>query len=119
MLVFKYQRSVSAFLQGLYLEAVTDPDLHFQNADLKRSFSYRGVAGLPEPVREPDMKYTGIFINNEWLEAESGKTFPTINPANGQVVADQECQISLSFTIRQFIHLLDGTDLVRSPCKFS
>jgi len=48
----------------------------------------RGVASLPEPVREPDMKYTGIFINNEWLEAESGKTFPTINPANGQVLAE-------------------------------
>ena len=72
------------------MDSRLDSDLHFQIAYLKRSLLYRGVASLPEPVREPDMKYTGIFINNEWLEAESGKTFPTINPANGQVIADQE-----------------------------
>ena len=32
---------------------------------------------------------TQIFINNEWLDSVSGKTFPTINPATGEVI----CQV--------------------------
>lgn len=30
---------------------------------------------------------TKIFINNEFVDAVSGKTFPTINPATGEVIA--------------------------------
>ena len=29
-----------------------------------------------------------IFINNEWVDSVSGKTFPTYNPANGKKIAD-------------------------------
>ncbi|MEX1143602.1 MAG: aldehyde dehydrogenase family protein [Anaerolineales bacterium] len=29
-----------------------------------------------------------LFINNEWVKAASGKTFETINPATGQVLAE-------------------------------
>ena len=43
------------------------------------------MAGLPEPITSPSIEYSGIFINNEWLKSESGRTFQTINPANGQV----------------------------------
>ncbi|GBN46566.1 Aldehyde dehydrogenase X, mitochondrial, partial [Araneus ventricosus] len=28
-----------------------------------------------------------IFINNEWHSSASGKTFPTINPATGEIIA--------------------------------
>ena len=31
-----------------------------------------------------------IFINNEWVDAVEGKTFPTINPATGDVI----CQVA-------------------------
>ena len=27
-----------------------------------------------------------IFINNEWVNSVTGKTFPTINPTNGEVI---------------------------------
>ena len=27
-----------------------------------------------------------LFINNEWVNSVSGKTFPTINPTNGEVI---------------------------------
>jgi len=30
---------------------------------------------------------TRLLINNEWVESESGKTFPTINPATGEELA--------------------------------
>jgi len=29
-----------------------------------------------------------IFINNEWVDAVDGKTFPTINPATGDVICE-------------------------------
>src|SRR3970040_1920642 len=29
-----------------------------------------------------------LFINNEWVNSHSGKTFPTINPATGQALAE-------------------------------
>lgn len=29
-----------------------------------------------------------IFVNNEWHKSKSEKTFPTINPATGEVIAE-------------------------------
>ncbi|CAK9797139.1 Aldehyde dehydrogenase X, mitochondrial [Anthophora plagiata] len=34
----------------------------------------------------PDIKYTKLFINNEFVDSASGKTFPTINPTTGNVI---------------------------------
>lgn len=41
------------------------------------------------PNRNPEIKHTQLFINNEFVNSESGKTFPVINPCNGEVI----CQI--------------------------
>ncbi len=38
----------------------------------------------------PEIKYTKLFINDEWVDAVSGKQFPTINPCNGDVI----CRVS-------------------------
>lgn len=35
-----------------------------------------------------DIKYTQLFINNEFVDSISGKKFPTINPADGTVIAE-------------------------------
>ncbi|XP_053603519.1 aldehyde dehydrogenase 1A1-like [Plodia interpunctella] len=35
----------------------------------------------------PEIKYTKLFINNEWVDAKSGKTFETRSPHNGAVIA--------------------------------
>ncbi|XP_021764464.1 aldehyde dehydrogenase family 2 member C4-like [Chenopodium quinoa] len=35
----------------------------------------------------PDIKFTKLFINGEFIDAISGKTFETIDPRNGEVVA--------------------------------
>lgn len=40
----------------------------------------------PTPVLSPDIKYTHIFINNEWHKSASGKTFPTVNPVTEEVI---------------------------------
>ena len=35
----------------------------------------------------PDIKYTQLFINNEFVDAKSGKKFTTLNPTDGTVIA--------------------------------
>jgi len=40
------------------------------------------------PVHDLKVKYTQIFINNEWHNSKSGKTFPTLNPTNAEKLAD-------------------------------
>ncbi|XP_046400388.1 aldehyde dehydrogenase, mitochondrial [Ischnura elegans] len=47
-------------------------------------------ASLPAPVTEPEIRHTKIFINNEWRNSASSKTFKTINPATGAVIAEVE-----------------------------
>ncbi|XP_011189745.1 aldehyde dehydrogenase, mitochondrial isoform X1 [Zeugodacus cucurbitae] len=40
---------------------------------------------MANPNQTP--KYTKLFINNEFVDAVSGKKFPTNNPANGKLIA--------------------------------
>lgn len=46
------------------------------------------MASLPKPILNPDIKYTQIFINNEFVNSVSGKVFPTINPSTGEKIVD-------------------------------
>jgi len=39
-------------------------------------------------VPDISVKYSQVFINNEWRDAVSGKTFPTLNPCTEQVIAN-------------------------------
>ncbi len=39
-------------------------------------------------MSKPEVKYTQIFINNEWVNSVSGKTFPTLNPCTGEKICD-------------------------------
>ncbi|KAM8735722.1 aldehyde dehydrogenase, mitochondrial-like isoform 2-T2 [Acanthopagrus schlegelii] len=48
------------------------------------------AAAIPAPNTQPDVHYSKLFINNQWHDAVSGKTFPTINPATGEVI----CQVA-------------------------
>ncbi len=42
------------------------------------------LANVETPVA---VKATKLLINNRWVSSESGKTFPTINPATGEEIA--------------------------------
>ncbi|CAN9514508.1 unnamed protein product [Ophioblennius macclurei] len=48
------------------------------------------TAAIPVPTRQPEVQFQKLFINNQFQDAASGKTFPTINPATGEVI----CQVS-------------------------
>lgn len=41
-----------------------------------------------KPVRDPEVKFTQLFINNKWVNSLSGKTFPTVNPSTGEKIID-------------------------------
>lgn len=36
----------------------------------------------------PEIKYNQVFINNNFVDSVSGKTFPTVNPATGEKICD-------------------------------
>lgn len=40
-----------------------------------------------QPIRKPNIEYAQLFINNQFVDAKSGKTFETINPATGETIA--------------------------------
>jgi len=42
----------------------------------------------PEPIIKPTAKFTQIFIDNEWVNSASGKTFGTYDPATGDKICD-------------------------------
>jgi len=42
---------------------------------------------MPAPER-PQIKYTQIFINNEYVNSQSGKVFPNIDPCTGEKICD-------------------------------
>ncbi|EFN67226.1 Retinal dehydrogenase 1 [Camponotus floridanus] len=39
-------------------------------------------------AKQVEIKYTQLFIDNEFVDAVSGRKFSTINPANGEVIAE-------------------------------
>ncbi|KAG5840259.1 hypothetical protein ANANG_G00186920 [Anguilla anguilla] len=48
------------------------------------------AAAIPAPSAQPDVHFNKLFINNQWQDAVSKKTFPTINPSTGEVI----CQVA-------------------------
>ncbi|XP_050800154.1 aldehyde dehydrogenase 1A1 isoform X3 [Gopherus flavomarginatus] len=45
---------------------------------------------LPAPLSDLKIKYTKIFINNEWHDATNGKKFAVYNPATGDKICEVE-----------------------------
>src|SRR6185295_7087952 len=49
------------------------------------------TATLPRPAasgpKQPEIRQTQLFIGGQWVPAQSGKTFETVNPATEEVIA--------------------------------
>jgi len=58
--------------------------------DLSQRFSApnRKMSSLPAPETSPDIKTSGVFINNEFRPSISGKVFETVNPSTGEVICE-------------------------------
>ncbi|XP_034795410.1 retinaldehyde dehydrogenase 3 isoform X2 [Pan paniscus] len=50
----------------------------------------RKPPALPRPIRNLEVKFTKIFINNEWHESKSGKKFATCNPSTREQICEVE-----------------------------
>src|SRR5215470_4073684 len=44
----------------------------------------------PKSAKAPQVKDQPLFIGGKWLDSASGKTFPAINPSNGETI----CQVA-------------------------
>src|SRR6516225_1048258 len=47
-------------------------------------------AAKPRAAKPPKVKDQPLFINGKWQDSVSGKTFPTLNPATGEII----CQVA-------------------------
>jgi len=72
-------RSVKSILTPAALKQITSKN-HLS--------AVAATAAQPTPNPNPEIQYTGILINNEWRKSASGKTFKTVNPATGEVIAE-------------------------------
>ncbi|XP_031667236.1 retinal dehydrogenase 2-like [Oncorhynchus tshawytscha] len=85
---------------------------------------------MPSPVPNADIKYTKIFINNEWQDSVSGKTFPVYNPASGEQICEvQEAEKAdvdkavqaarLAFTLGSVWRRMDASERGRLLAKLA
>ncbi|XP_021441898.1 retinal dehydrogenase 2 [Oncorhynchus mykiss] len=85
---------------------------------------------MPSPVPNAEIKYTKIFINNEWQDSVSGKTFPVYNPASGEQICEvQEAEKAdvdkavqaarLAFTLGSVWRRMDASERGRLLAKLA
>ena len=43
---------------------------------------------MKDLLKDPTLLRTQAYINGEWVDADSGETFPVRNPANQEVLAE-------------------------------
>ncbi|XGW13244.1 hypothetical protein V3C99_013686 [Haemonchus contortus] len=48
----------------------------------------RRASSAPPAISNVEPKFTKLFINNEWVDAASGKTFKTFHPATNKLITD-------------------------------
>ncbi|CAK8698546.1 unnamed protein product [Clavelina lepadiformis] len=48
------------------------------------------MCALPQPLLNPEIKYTQLFIDNKFVTAKDGTTFSVVNPSNGKEL----CKVS-------------------------
>lgn len=89
-------RAASSFLsrRGLLARPSADPLLRADNAwhllpgAFHRFSTAPATAADEEPIKPPvEVKYTQLLINGNFVDAASGKTFPTADPRTGEVIA--------------------------------
>lgn len=69
----------------MYCRSISTSFLIRQNS---KTFIRQISVPAPKPVWNEEPKYTKIFINNEWCNSKSGKTFGTFNPTTKEKIAD-------------------------------
>ncbi|KAL5723675.1 aldehyde dehydrogenase (NAD(+)) [Ranunculus cassubicifolius] len=83
-------RRISSLLSRSFISSPSSVSSLGRNAGLSRTiarFSSTAVAA-EEPVSpNVQVEHTKLFINGKFVDAASGKTFPTLDPRTGEVIA--------------------------------
>ncbi|VAI60452.1 unnamed protein product [Triticum turgidum subsp. durum] len=90
------RRAASSFLsrRGLLAKPPADSLLGADNARrlllgaVDRFSTAPAAAADEQPIKPPvEVKYTQLLINGNFVDAASGRTFPTVDPRTGEVIA--------------------------------
>jgi hypothetical protein len=65
-----------------------------------------------------EIKYTKLFINNEWQQATNGKTFSVINPSTGEEICQVEegTRVCIQIFILFFFNLTFSWSVFAGRC---
>ncbi|KAL9251185.1 Benzaldehyde dehydrogenase, mitochondrial-like protein [Drosera capensis] len=79
----------SAFSRSLLRSTFTARSLE-RSSTLENAISrYSTAAALEEPITPPvQVNYSKLLINGQFVDAASGKTFPTLDPRTGELIAE-------------------------------
>jgi hypothetical protein len=88
---------ISALLSTLITTTPSSYCCESKHLVLRSFFSYIfQMSSTDSNTANIEIKYTKIFINNEWHKAANGKTFPVINPSTGEEI----CQVEEGTRVR-------------------
>ncbi|XP_066448965.1 retinaldehyde dehydrogenase 3 [Eleutherodactylus coqui] len=58
------------------------------NGTIENGLPDKKTPVLPRPIPNLEIQHTQIFLNNDWHQSVSGRTFPVCNPATGKKICD-------------------------------
>ncbi|XP_018415755.1 PREDICTED: aldehyde dehydrogenase family 1 member A3 isoform X2 [Nanorana parkeri] len=58
------------------------------NGTIENGLPDKKMPLLPKPITNLEIQHNQIFINNEWHQSVSGRTFPVYNPTTGEKICD-------------------------------
>ncbi|KAM3925464.1 retinaldehyde dehydrogenase 3 [Leptodactylus fuscus] len=58
------------------------------NGTIENGLADKKIPLLPRPIPNLEVLHTQIFLNNDWHQSVSGRTFPVHNPATGKKICD-------------------------------
>ncbi|KAM5172667.1 retinaldehyde dehydrogenase 3 [Mantella aurantiaca] len=58
------------------------------NGTIENGLPDKKMPVLPKPITNLEIQHNQIFINNEWHQSVSGRTFPVHNPTTGKKICD-------------------------------
>jgi hypothetical protein len=65
-------------------QANRNPDIKYTKVNQDSSFVCLFKINAKQPNK--NFKFLKLFINNKFVDAKSGKSFETVNPANGKTI---------------------------------
>lgn len=63
-----------------------------------------------------EIKYTEIFINNQWHKASNGKTFAVFNPSTGEEICQVQEGTRVRHTLKNFFEKKTSASICIGRC---